>query len=259
MIAKHKAIELLEKQITTGNQILEGQQKRTSNWQLDTHAILERIFGRDTRQTQYFEAIRWGPSILISGHDNSGAYDSAYKGALRKAIALLESAIVEIRTFWDSEQPGVHTDPFLRIERICERFHIIVRKLRERYNNRPTLDVTDEYDVQDLIHALLLVDFEDVRKEEYAPSCAGASSRIDFLLKRERIVLETKRSRKGLTAKVVGEELIIDSRRYKEHPDCKSLVCFVYDPEGFIANPRGIENDLSISDGNLPVKVFIRP
>ncbi len=37
------------------------------------------------------------------------------------------------------------------------------------------------------------------------------------------------------------------------------LVCFVYDPEGIISNPRGIENDLRRSDGDLYVEVIIRP
>ncbi len=38
---------------------------------------------------------------------------------------------------------------------IAERLHSVVRQLRERREGRPTLDVADEYDVQDLFHALL--------------------------------------------------------------------------------------------------------
>ncbi|MCM2285658.1 MAG: hypothetical protein NDI81_12805 [Desulfobacula sp.] len=37
----------------------------------------------------------------------------------------------------------------------------------------------------------------------------------------------------------------IDSQRYRVHPDCKKLLCFVYDPEGWISNPCGLENDLN--------------
>ena len=40
----------------------------------------------------------------------------------------------------------------------------------------------DEYDVQDLFHALLTIYFEDIRKEEWSPSYAGGASRMDFLL-----------------------------------------------------------------------------
>jgi len=63
---------------------------------------------------------------------------------------------------------------------LAERFHGVVRQIRQRYVNRPTLDVADEYDVQDLFHALLTIYFDDIRKEEWAPSYAGGASRMDF-------------------------------------------------------------------------------
>lgn len=46
-----------------------------------------------------------------------------------------------------------------------------------------------------------------------------------------------------MTAKKLGGKLIIDRARYEKHPDCKTLVCFVYDPGGRIENPVGIERD----------------
>jgi hypothetical protein len=110
-----------------------------------------------------------------------------------------------------------------------------------------------------LLHALLFIDFEDIRTEEWTPSYAGSSSRMDFLLKNEKIVIETKKTRKGLGSKEVGEELIIDIEKYQNHPDCKTLVCFVYDPEGRIPNPKGIENDLNRTEDDLTVKVIIAP
>lgn len=50
-----------------------------------------------------------------------------------------------------------------------------------------------------------------------------------------------------------------DIGRYRAHPDCKVLICFVYDPEGLIANPKGVERDLNKLGEDLNVKVFIRP
>lgn len=149
--------------------------------------------------------------------------------------------------------------PLSKIEHLCKKFHVVARQLRDRYKNRTTLDVSDEYDVQDLLHALLKIDFEDVRKEEWTPSYAGSSSRMDFLIKNEKIVIETKKMRSGLGVKELGDQLIIDIERYQKHPDCKTLVCFVYDPEGKIGNPEGIEKDLSRSKGDFTVKVFIMP
>jgi REase_DpnII-MboI len=64
-----------------------------------------------------------------------------------------------------------------------------------------------EYDVQDLLHALLHLYCDDIRTEEWTPSYAGASSRMDFLLKKEKIVVEVKKTRQGLDAREVGEQL----------------------------------------------------
>ena len=68
---------------------------------------------------------------------------------------------------------------------------------------------------------------------------------MDFLLKEEGVVIEVKKTRQGLKDKEVGDQLIIDVERYQSHPDCKKLICFVYDPEGMIGNPEGFMNDLN--------------
>ena len=73
-----------------------------------------------------------------------------------------------------------------KIEIILARFHQVVRQLLQRHDNRPTLDINDEYDMQDLLHALLWLFFDDIRAEEWTPSYAGGASRADFLLKAEK-------------------------------------------------------------------------
>jgi len=151
-------------------------------------------------------------------------------------------------------------DTIQTLELIFSKFHSIVRQLRDRHNNRTTLEVEDEYDVQDLLHVLLKIYFHDIRSEETTPSYAGSSKRMDFLLKSEKVVIEVKKTRKTLTAKEVGEQLLVDIATYSEHPDCNFLVCFIYDPEGIIGNPVGLENDLTQqSNDNLNVVVYIFP
>ena len=148
---------------------------------------------------------------------------------------------------------------FLLVNQICSRFHLVAKKLRSRYSNRDTLVVKDEYDTQDLLHSLLHIFFDDIRPEEYIPSYAGSNSRVDFLLKKEKIVIEVKKTRKGLGTKQVGDQLLIDIQRYRSHPDCKTLICFVYDPEGLISNPKGLETDLNKKEKDFEVKVLIIP
>jgi hypothetical protein len=146
-----------------------------------------------------------------------------------------------------------------QVVEICNNFHKVVKQLRARHDHRHTLDVNDEYDVQDLLHSLLHLHFADIRSEEWTPSNAAQCTRMDFLLKNESIIIEVKKTRKGLTAKEVSSELIEDIHRYQSHPDCKTLICFVYDPEERVVNPRGIEKDLGVNTEDFNVYVLIRP
>ena len=139
---------------------------------------------------------------------------------------------------------------------LIEKFHLVAKQLKYRRESRPTIKIKDEYDVQDLFHALLRIYFDDIRAEEWTPSHAGSCSRQDFLLKDENIVIEIKKMRKGLTKKELRNQLIVDIAQYKTHPNCKTLICFVYDPEEKIDNPVEIERDLS-SDKELNVIVRI--
>jgi len=152
------------------------------------------------------------------------------------------------------------TDALTSVNTICRRFHLVVQQLQHRQRDRDPFQVRDEYDVQDLLHSLLHVVFDDIRPEEYTPSYGGKASRMDFLLKRESIVVEAKMTRAGLAGPEVFNELALDVTHYKAHPDCRVLVCFVYDPEHRITNPKGVEHDLrNLSTERLEVIPVITP
>lgn len=143
--------------------------------------------------------------------------------------------------------------------RICERFHEVVKQLRSRRDGRGTLDIADEYDVQDLVHALLKIHFDDIRAEEWTPSYAGGSARVDFLIRPYMTLIEVKKARPGMTAKVVGNQLIEDIARYRQIQGVKALVCLVYDPEERIVNPKGLITDLEGLDKSVDLRVVICP
>ena len=142
---------------------------------------------------------------------------------------------------------------------LCRRFHLFARQLQARHGHRRRVSVADEYDVQDLMHALLKLHFEDVRAEEVTPSVAGKSGRMDFLLKAERLALETKMTRRRLGQKEVGDEIIVDMKRYRSHPGLRTLVCLVYDPGGLCPSPAALENDLTGGDGRFRSVVVVCP
>src|SRR5271165_2074110 len=188
------------------------------------------------------------PPIVVS--KTSRVWSPALARVQRNPLAL-KTAALKAKARGEKDRDVVLT--------LAERFHAVVRQIRKRHGSRSTLDVADEYDVQDLFHALLTIYFGDIRKEEWAPSYAGGASRMDFLLPEIEAVVEIKMMRPTLSTKQLGEQLIVDIAKYKAHPACCTLFCVVYDPDGRISNPRGVENDLRSEDNRLVTHVMIVP
>lgn len=177
-------------------------------------------------------------------------YEETFHGSLLEQRQLLTVA----KQLAEETVSSLHLELLVRIGR---GFPELVESLQHRYGDRDPFPVADEYDVQDLIHGVLRMLFADVRPEDPSPTRAGGSSRVDFLLKREQIVVEIKMTREGMRDRDVGDQLIEDIERYRSHPDCGALVAIVYDPSRRIRNPRGVEEDLSGNRDGLAVRVVI--
>jgi len=260
-MTNEEKIKLLNQQIEKSRE-LENQRydnPEHTEWQNFTSTVIRKIFGDNSPEESQFKKIRYRTVVTERSPWADAQCQDAYIRGHQHAQQILLSLIKELKTFPSSEPDKETVSTNLPIRLILEKFHAIQRQLRSRHDNRPTLEIADEYDVQNLLHALMRLVTDDIRTEEWTPSYAGCCSRMDFLLKDEQTVIETKMTRKGLGPKEVGEQLIIDIARYKNHPDCKILICFVYDPTGLIANPASLENDLSKDSEGLSVTVLVRP
>jgi hypothetical protein len=257
---KQEALTRLQKQLDQIPKLKKRQSfsNEFKKWRRDTQVTIQRIFGENTRHIKDFDDVSYS-LVVFTTMTPDHEFDEKFHEGLDEAASILESLIDEVKEFWGERVQSQNRNYLSILERLCTRFHFVARQLHSRHNNRDTLHIKDEYDVQDLLHALLALEFDDIRPEEWTPSYAGGGSRMDFLLKPEQIVVEVKKTRSGLGASELGEQLIVDIQKYKRHPDCKTLVCFVYDPEGQIDNPRGIENDLSGDKEGLTVRVIITP
>lgn len=199
------------------------------------------------------ELLRRAVSTDLTTNDIAAA--AVLHHAIRRAAhARLQS---DLASTWQVDRQTL--DAVRLLTTLCRRFHLFAKQLESRHGGRPTLPFTDEYDVQDAMHALLRLHCDDVRPEEWTPSYGGKSTRMDFLLKREQVVVEVKMTRKGLTQKEIIVQLTEDKERYRSHPDCRTLVCFVYDPAGICDNPNALEDDLSVTEGAFRVTVVVAP
>ena len=149
---------------------------------------------------------------------------------------------------------------FQRVDRLCSRFQMVARHLQLQYDEPESITLRDTYSVGNLLHAILQLEFDDIRPMEWNPPYARGSSHTDFFLKTEQILVEIKTSRATLTAKELDEQLNFDIARYATLPNCRILACFVFDPGRYIDNPERIKNSLERkSTDTLRVKVLVYP
>lgn len=153
---------------------------------------------------------------------------------------------------------GEPEDPLDLVRKVCTRFHAVVRQLRLRGDDRTTLDVQDEQDVHDLLYTLLRYEFDEVAQTEWPASRPATAPRAVSLLPRHRLAVLAKMTRSGLGPREIAEQLTAEAASFPAAGH-QTLFCFIYDPEGRIGNPRGLEAELTrVSDAQI-VEVFIAP
>jgi hypothetical protein len=178
-------------------------------------------------------------------------FEDRFRGPLRQQQQYLEEFVARLAT--DAETIGT-LDFLERTSRLLPTSFAI---LTRGHRGRPGMSITDEYDVQHVLHASLVLHFEEVEPEEPTPKMAGASSRLDFLLKQERVAIETKMMRPSLSVRELRDALAVDIQYFRRHPDVDSLFIFVYDPDRRITNARGFERDLNSGSDGFTVRAVI--
>lgn len=205
---------------------------------------------------------------FLAGVEEAAHMKAGDHAAIRRSLAEKLSHLSEfvkrivdgtLETKWHGrrvEFAGIHLDSIQVVESLGVRLVDVARQLKRRHAQRPTLELKDEYDYQDLFHSMLRVFYDDVRAESYVPEYAGGSARVDLRIPSFRLAIELKHP-KTFGDKALADQLIIDIARYHQIPEVRHLFCLVFDVEGALQNPRGLERDLSRNEHGLSVIVRI--
>jgi hypothetical protein len=169
---------------------------------------------------------------------------------------LLNAIYLDIKCDLLSSSKPISTEIIL--DYVFNNFSLFYQQIQKRYNKRKTIEITDEYDVQDIVHSILRLFLSDIRKEAYNPQHLGKSTKIDFVLYEENIGIEIKYADGINPEKRIGDELLVDINHYKMNRNCKKLYCFIYNPHGAFNNPHGFIKELEESK-ELPIRVYIKP
>lgn len=140
---------------------------------------------------------------------------------------------------------------------LCRRFPAIAEGFTSNYN----FSLQEERDVQKLFHILLILFFNDVRREVDISNHAGRNSRVDFAIPSHGILVEIKYPRGNTTRAGIVRQLAEDFESYREYPNLKTLVCFIYNATGTITSldASTLENDLRGNRGGFNVYTIVSP
>jgi hypothetical protein len=125
--------------------------------------------------------------------------------------------------------------------RVCHRLPNAARIFASRSRKgKVSFDISDEYDVQDLLHGILRTYLKYSVQEDPLPKVAGAkSSRADISVEELGVLIEIKYVHGPSDQKRIFEEFSQDLVLYAKWPHLKTLIFLVYnsgdlrDPEEF--------------------------
>ncbi len=272
-VDRDTASVLLQAQIARGRDIANEQirspdglhraEAERYSWSANNSALLTKLFDTEKVVNGFHKSF-----ARVSAPGGFEQFVASFRKTVEGEIAQLESVVAQLDQYEEpsaaeppaaepTAEPGAGSTAVDTIEHICRRFHRVARELAERHGARPTFQCKNESDLQHLFHALLQLQFDDVRLEEYTPAYAKKAMRTDFFVPEEQLALVVKQTRKSIGPKKFSAQLAADIERYETHPDCTTVVCFVYDPDGHIKDPPELERDFSSARSEFGVRVIV--
>lgn len=129
---------------------------------------------------------------------------------------------------------------------LLQRFHLGANHLEKhrRVNHDPFV-VNDEFDVQDLLFSILLVNFPDVEIEDPAKKIAGVSSRLDVVIRNLKLIIEIKCFKKGNNWATMFKDINHKIQTYSQNENYDQMIIFIYNPDSALVNPDKIQKDIT--------------
>jgi len=182
-------------------------------------------------------------SSLFDGESYVGFPDGS-RNTIKAAIENAQYYIKEYENLYPPNSNNLKEEAESKalVIQIIRNWANMISSFKQRRSDIKPIVVTNEYELQYLLEGILRLLFEDVRPEPHTLNYGNKSNRVDFILPKQKILIETKMTRQGLDGKKLHEELIIDKEHYRRYPGIENILCFVYDPERKIKNPEGIKD-----------------
>jgi hypothetical protein len=152
--------------------------------------------------------------------------------------------------------PSSGPEALATLERLLRRLPRVARQLRYRHGNRPPFRIDDERDLEDLVRSLLALHFDDIRPQARTPRYS-LGTRTDFWLGPDGTALTPKLATREIRPPQLRAQLQEDILFYQRERSCRSLVCYVHDPEQLLTDRQQLEAAWSGPEDDLDVRCVI--
>ena len=151
----------------------------------------------------------------------------------------------------------------IQVIQILKNFGNAIKKItQKRRKDHKSFEITNEYDVQDLLYVILKCIYPKLISEDPIPKNGSKSTKIDLILREQEILIEVK----VINATGNSENSIIDDLKkdFESYHACqwlKTLICFVYDPQNLIKdnhNFKQLEAPRTKNGHTFEVKIVIQ-
>jgi hypothetical protein len=141
---------------------------------------------------------------------------------------------------------------------ILNSFPDMVSKFKNRRAQKNPFTVDDEYDVQDIVYAMLKGAFPTLQAENPNKKVGATFSVSDFTIDDLGLFIETKFIGERKQVKSTQEECKQDMVSYSKQLNCQKIIFLIYDPDKYIDNEYAFKNGLGtkIGDENKEVDIY---
>jgi hypothetical protein len=181
-------------------------------------------------------------SYFVSLHEQRMRAANIHDWATNRAlIPLSQGTDLTYALLFSGKQTLAPEPSAALVEELCRRLPQAARILGQRSRKGKTsYDICDEYDVQDLLHALIRGYLKYTVQEDTLPKIAGAKSgRVDISIEDIGVLIELKYARGPEDQKRIFEEYSQDLVLYAKWGPLQTLIYLIYnsadlhDPEAF--------------------------
>ena len=233
-------------------------------WSNVNDTIIERLFTSSSVKQRFVESKQ---NMVYSDTHKKKIHNDIFKlqKKINDEVILLKVIIDELNNdlYEQVSNPigtSTHNGTIELISTICRNFNNFAKSLETSPHGKAkvqSVKIQNEYDLQFYFEAILSLHFDNYLPEESTPSFGGTSSKIDFILKRDKVGIELK---SDITKEELQKQINDDITKYKKHPDLinGTVIFFAHDPNKKVKYPGALEEDYEdIDHGPLNVKLII--